>query len=178
MTLNKLAFCGQPGKNAICRRCRYPTQCSDICIHDIRMSFKELLDLLPPHRCLIHFPIAHFITRVNRIHERCFDSWQHKLDKYRGLSSIIGSIDGRIILLLAVMDDGFHRQLGKGRIPLGEQQRMPQAANATVSIGKGVDQFQLIMEHATADQHMHIAVFHPVQQLHDQIRDICRTCPS
>ena len=49
---------------------------------------------------------------------------------------------------------------------------MPQASNTAVSIGKGVNQFKLIMEHTAADQHMHIAALNPVQQFHDQIGDI------
>ena len=49
---------------------------------------------------------------------------------------------------------------------------MPQAAHATISIGKGMDQFQLIVEHTTANQHVYLAGLCPFQQLHDQIRDI------
>ena len=51
---------------------------------------------------------------------------------------------------------------------------MPQTAHTAISIRKWVDQFKLIMEHAAADQHMHIAVLDPVQQFYDQIRDILR----
>ena len=51
---------------------------------------------------------------------------------------------------------------------------MPQTAYTAITIGKGMNQFKLIMEHTAADQHMHIAVLDPVQQLHDQIGDILR----
>ena len=33
---------------------------------------------------------------------------------------------------------------------------MPQAAHATISIGKGMDQFQFIVEHIDADQDVHL----------------------
>ena len=69
---------------------------------------------------------------------------------------------------------GLHRQPGKGRVPFGKQQRMPQTAYTAITIGKGMDQFQLIVEHTTADQHVYVAVLDPVQQLHDQIRNILR----
>lgn len=49
---------------------------------------------------------------------------------------------------------------------------MPQSPHTPISIGKGVDQFQLIVEHAAADQHVHLAGLYPIQQFHDQIRHI------
>ena len=39
---------------------------------------------------------------------------------------------------------------------------------------KGVDQFQLIVEHTASNQHVQVAVLCPIQQLHDQIRHILR----
>ena len=74
------------------------------------------------------------------------------------------------------MDHGLHRQPGKGRIPLGEQQRVPQTSDTTITVSEGMDQFQLVVEHATADQHVYIAVLSPVQQLHYQIRHILWKC--
>lgn len=70
---NKFAFCGQPGKNPICRRSRYITKRTDICVHDVRMCLQELLNLPPAHCCFIHRSIAHFITRTDCVNERCFD---------------------------------------------------------------------------------------------------------
>ena len=70
------------------------------------------------------------------------------------------------------MNDGLHREPGKGRIPFGKQQRMPQAAHTSISIREGVDQFKLIVEHTAADEHVHLTGLCPVQQLHDQIRHI------
>lgn len=55
-----------------------------------------------------------------------------------------------------IMDDGLHREPGKGWIPFRQQQRMPQAAHATISIDKGMDQFQFIVEHTDADQHVYL----------------------
>ena len=95
--------------------------------------------MLRPHWCLIHRFITHYITQTDCFNERCFDGRGHKLNKHRGLSSVIRGIDGCIILLLAIMDDGLYREPSKGRVPFGEQQLMPQATNAAISIGKGVD---------------------------------------
>lgn len=37
-----------------------------------------------------------------------------------------------------------------------------------------MDQFELVVEHAAADQHVHLTGFYPVQEFHHQIRDILR----
>ena len=49
---------------------------------------------------------------------------------------------------------------------------MSQASNAAVSISEGVDRLKPKIVNATANQHIHIAVFDPVQQIHNQIGDI------
>ena len=74
------------------------------------------------------------------------------------------------------MDDGLNREPGKSWTPFGKQQRMPQAAHTSISIGEGVNQFKLIVEYTTADEHVYLAGFYPVQQFHDQIRDILGQC--
>ena len=70
------------------------------------------------------------------------------------------------------MDDGLHVEPGKGWIPLRQQQRMPQAAHTPISISERVKQFQFIVEHTATNQHVHLASFYPVQQFHNQVRDI------
>ena len=39
---------------------------------------------------------------------------------------------------------------------------MPQSADSSVSVGEGMDKFQLIVQHAASYQHMDIAVFRPI----------------
>ena len=127
---------------------RYPAERSNIGVHDIFVRLQELLNFLPPHSCFVQPPIAHCITRAERLHERCFDSREHELNKRCGLAGMIADIDGIVVFLLAVMDNGFYRPPCKRRGPLGEQERMPQAANTTVSVTKGMDQLKFIVEHA------------------------------
>ena len=61
------------------------------------------------------------LSLIDGINEWCLDGWKHKLHKHRELSGIIGGINSRVIFLLVVVDDGIHRQPGKGRVPLGNQ---------------------------------------------------------
>lgn len=46
---------------------------------------------------------------------------QHKLDEDRGFAGIVGGVNGGVVVGLAVMDDGLHREPGEGGIPPGEQ---------------------------------------------------------
>ena len=51
---------------------------------------------------------------------------------------------------------------------------MPQPPHSAVSVGKGVNQLQLIVEYAAFYQHMHFAFLHPFQQLPGQAGGIIR----
>ena len=136
------------------------------------MRLQELLNLLPAQSFLVHFSGAHCITRMDGVDERCFDGGEHELDERGGLACIVAGIDGIVVFLLMVVDDGLDRQPCKHGIPLGEQQRMPEPPNTAIAVCKGMDQLQLIVEHAASDQHVQVAVLCPIQQLHDQIRHI------
>lgn len=97
------------------------------------MRLEIRLDFVPAKCGLVYLSLAHFIARIDDFYERCFGGGEHELNKYRRLSHIIGGIDGRIILPLAVMDDRLHWKPGKGRIPLRTQQGVPQSSYISVS---------------------------------------------
>ena len=154
------------------RCCRNPAQLPHIGVHDTLMRLQELLNLLPAQGFLVHLPIAHCITRMDGVDERCFDDGEHKLDERGGLACIVAGIDGIVVFLLMVVDDGLDWQPCKHGIPLGEQQRVPEPSNAAIAVCEGVDQLQLVVEHAASDQHVQVAVLRPIQQFNDQIRHI------
>ena len=108
--LGKQTILYESSKNAIRRRCRNPTQLPHIGVHDILMRLQELLNLLPAQSFLVHFSGAHCITRMDGVDERCFDDGEHKLDERGGLACIVAGIDGIVVFLLMVVDDGLDRQ--------------------------------------------------------------------
>ena len=138
------------------------------------MRLQELLNLLPAQGFLVRLSSTHCITRMDGIHERCFDDGEHELNERGGLACIVAGIDGIVVFLLMVVNDGLDRQPCKHRIPFGEQQCMPEPPNTAIAVCKGMDQLQLIMEHAASDQHVQVAALCPIQQLHDQNRHILR----
>ena len=101
------------------------------------MRLQELLNLLPTQSFLVHLSGAHCITRMDGVDERCFDGGEHELDERGGLACIVAGIDGIVVFLLMVVDDGLDWQPCKHGIPLGEQQRMPEPSNAAVPSAKG-----------------------------------------
>ena len=74
------------------------------------MRLQELLNFLPAQGFLVHLSIAHYITRMDGVDERCFDSGEHELDKRGGLACIVAGIDSSVVFLLMVVDDGLDRQ--------------------------------------------------------------------
>ena len=60
-------------------------------------------------------------------------------------------IDCCVILGLMVMDDGFDREPCKQRIPLREQQRVPEPPDATISICEWMNHLKFIVKHAAFD---------------------------
>lgn len=131
------------------------------------MRLQELLNLLPAQSFLIHLSGAHCITRMDGVDERGFDDGEHKLDERGGLACIVAGIDGIVVFLLVVVNDGLDLQPCKHRIPFGEQQCMLEPPNTAIAVCIGMDQLQLIVEHAASDQHVQVAVLCPIQQLHD-----------
>ena len=70
---------------------------------------------------------------------------QHKLDKFCRFSVAAGFVDGLVVFLLMVVDDGLHRQPGKGWVPLREQQRVPQQSHVAVAVREQMNEFKLIV---------------------------------
>lgn len=46
------------------------------------------------------------------------------------------------------MDNGFNRDPGKNRVPLGQKHGIPKACNTPVTVGKMMDALQLIVKHS------------------------------
>ena len=161
VNLYKFSFKHQTSKNSIRRCCRNPTQFPHIGVHDIIVVFQVLLNLVPAECDFIQLSIALISLLVlmasmsDALIAESINSSINTVDS----PALLEGVDGRIIFLLAVMDDGFHGEPGKGRIRLGEQQRMPQAAHTPISIGKGVDYFQLVPKYVTANIWIYFIIY-------------------
>jgi len=67
------------------------------------------------------------------------------------------------VTLLARADHLLDRQPSQQRIPAAEDQGLPEAAEAAIAIGEGMDELQLVVGHAAHDQRMPVACGQPGQ---------------
>ncbi len=58
----------------------------------------------------------------------------------------------------------------KGRIPPGENSRLPESAHVSVAVGKRMNEFELVVESAVVDQPSIVGMFEPVEEIGDQFR--------
>ena len=115
-----------------------------ICIGNCYVLFQETLDLIPTLLLGAH------ILRVTSLHslkQRFFNGREHEFNNGGRLRLIVGTVDGLIVFVLPVVADGFHGEPGKHRLPLGQQQGIPQQTDTPIAIGKGMDELQFIGKH-------------------------------
>ncbi len=96
---------------------------------------------------------------------------QHELRERRRVGCLVRCSQRRVVILLLRTDHRFHRQVRQHRLPTTQHQRLPQAAHAPVAIGEGMDEFELVVEHAAGNQWMGVGVIQPAEQLIDKGAD-------
>lgn len=70
-------------------------------------------------------------------------------------------------------DHLLNRQPGEQWIPVAEDQGLPEAADAAVAIGEGMDELQLVVHNATGQEWMPIGALQPTEQVCDQRAHSC-----
>ncbi len=69
--------------------------------------------------------------------QNLIDLMEHKLHKGIGRTFFMTSSDGFIVVILKPLNLAFQRDIGKNRLPLGKNRRMPKSSHPAVSIRKG-----------------------------------------
>ena len=77
-----------------------------------------------------------------------------------------------VVLRLSLTDHGFHRQEGEEGVPVTEDEGLPEATYATISVGEGVDEFELVVKDATCDERVGVGVLQPVEQVFHEAVDL------
>ena len=104
--------------------------------------------------------------------------FKHKLNKHGGTALRIGCVQHGIVIALMCQDHGFHRQVGKDRLPFLQDERLPKSARPAISIGKRMNEFKLIMKHAGTDERVRLRISQPVKELLHGFRHILSGCSS
>ena len=80
--------------------------------------------------------------------QRVPDHREHEGGKNGGFALAVGGVQGFVITGLTLVNEGLHRQPGKNGLPALQNQRLPEAARASVAVGEGVNEFKFIMKNA------------------------------
>lgn len=97
--------------------------------------------------------------------------------KRGGVADLVTSAEHLVVLRLLFADDGLYRKEGKERVPAAENEGLPEAADAAVAIGKGVDEFEFVVKDAAGDERVRIGVFEPEQEVLHEAGDLgCGGC--
>lgn len=93
------------------------------------------------------------------------ESGKQELDEGGGVSCFVAGGKGLVVIGLSIADHGFHREEGEERVPLAENQRLPETADAAIAIGKGVDELEFVVEDTADDQRVGIGALEPAEQV-------------
>ena len=109
--------------------------------------------------------------RPDRLLQSVLDRGEEVRDERLQLSLLIGLAQALVVPLLPGPDHLLDRQPGQQRSPPAEDEGLPEAAEAAVAIGEGVNELQLVMHDATGQQRMPVAALQPAEQVSNQGRD-------
>ena len=81
------------------------------------------------------------------------------------ITKLICSPERCVVALLAGADHLLNRQPGEQRIPAAEDQGLPEATDAAISIGEGMNELKLVMGHTAHEQGVPAAGVQPGKQI-------------
>ena len=97
--------------------------------------------------------------------EGAVDFAEHVVYEGRAVGVFGAGIDGVVIGGLGGMNHVFNGEVLKDGVPTAEDERLPEAAHASVAVGKGVYELELVMEDAAFDEGVVGGFFQPCAQV-------------
>ena len=73
-------------------------------------------------------------------------------------------LQGLVILGLVLEDQAFHWNVGEQRIPVCQNQALPQPPHAAIAVGKGVDELKFVVKDGAFDKNMVWRGLYPAKQ--------------
>ena len=77
---------------------------------------------------------------------------KHELNKCRRVTLLSAAIECGVVFLLVFADERLDGYVRQERVPLTQDQRLPQSAHAAVAVFKGVNKIEFIVKNQTGDQ--------------------------
>jgi len=104
--------------------------------------------------------------------ERCEQGAEEKFYESGGVARLIACAQHLVVFCLSFTDHGFHWQEGEEGVPVTEDEGLPQATDATIAIGEGVDEFEFVVKDATCDERVGVGVLQPGEQVFHEAVDL------
>ena len=79
---------------------------------------------------------------------------KHELNKCRRVTLLSAAIECGVVFLLVFADERLDGYVRQERVPLAQDQHLPQSAHAAVAVFKGVNKIVFIVKNQTGDQRM------------------------
>lgn len=98
------------------------------------------------------------LTRRDDVLERLQGEFEGEFDEGGGVAGFVALAEDGVVIGLAVADDGFDGDLGKEGMMSLEDEAVPEAAHASVSVFKGMDELHLVVADDRADGRGHLGV--------------------
>jgi hypothetical protein len=70
---------------------------------------------------------------------------EQEFDERSGVAEAVAGGEHRVVVGLAVTDDGFDRKPCEQRIPAAEDKSLPKATDASIAVAERVDEFEFVI---------------------------------
>ena len=98
--------------------------------------------------------------------------FEHEINENARIGLGGAVIDGLVIAILVVMHHGLHGEMQEHGVQFCKDEGLPEAPRPSVAIGEGVDELQLVMEHATPNQKVVFGSAKPVKETGDELGNL------
>ena len=117
--------------------------------------------------------IAHLVG-FGDFAECCEKGCEQEFDERGGVADLVTCAEDFVVSHLSLADHGFHRQEGEERVPVAEDEGLPEAADAAIAIGEGVDEFEFVVEDTAGDERVGVGAFQPGEKVfHEAVDTVC-----
>ena len=93
---------------------------------------------------------------LEEVFESAVDHFEEEFDKVNGVPGAVGVFQGLVVVLLMILDEGFEGDELEGGKVVVEQDALPKATDAAISILERVDKFELVVEDAGANEEVEV----------------------
>jgi hypothetical protein len=93
---------------------------------------------------------------LEEVFEGVVDHFQGEFDEMGGVPGAVSVFEGLVVVLLMILDEGFEGDELESGMVVVEKNALPKATDAAIAILEGVDEFELVVEDAGANEEVEV----------------------